>query len=83
MTRWDSVVGDCRQEWVFIGQDLDTGALQRELDHCLLSAEVFPGLFQPKQPLGTDATHRQAVTAGTGQHPAAVNRRPSFFTRMQ
>lgn len=39
MAKWDSVVGDCRQEWVFIGQDLDTGELQRELDHCLLSAE--------------------------------------------
>ncbi|WLH66675.1 GTP-binding protein [Pseudomonas sp. FP2309] len=39
MAKWDSVVGDCRQELVFIGQDLDTQALQRELDHCLLSAE--------------------------------------------
>ncbi|MEN2396525.1 GTP-binding protein [Pseudomonas halotolerans] len=39
MAKWDSVVGDCRQELVFIGQDLDTHALQRELDTCLLSAE--------------------------------------------
>ncbi|WP_419735422.1 GTP-binding protein [Pseudomonas sp. COR18] len=39
MTKWDSVVGDCRQELVFIGQDLDTHRLQRELDNCLLSAE--------------------------------------------
>ena len=39
MAKWDSIVGDCRQELVFIGQDLDTHALQRELDHCLLSAE--------------------------------------------
>ena len=39
MAKWDSIVGDCRQELVFIGQDLDTQTLQRELDHCLLSAE--------------------------------------------
>lgn len=39
MAKWDSVVGDCRQELVFIGQDLDTGVLQRELDNCLLSAQ--------------------------------------------
>ncbi|RSC26439.1 GTP-binding protein [Pseudomonas putida] len=39
MAKWDSVVGDCRQELVFIGQDLDTATLQRELDHCLLSAD--------------------------------------------
>jgi len=39
MAKWDSIVGDCRQELVFIGQDLDTDALQRELDTCLLSAE--------------------------------------------
>jgi len=39
MAKWDSIVGDCRQELVFIGQGLDTQALQRELDRCLLSAE--------------------------------------------
>jgi len=39
MAKWDSIVGDCRQELVFIGQDLDTATLQRELDHCLLSAD--------------------------------------------
>ncbi len=39
MAKWDGIVGDCRQELVFIGQDLDTQTLQRELDHCLLSAE--------------------------------------------
>ena len=42
--KWDSIVGDCRQELVFIGQDLDTQALQRDLDHCLLSArEIAAG----------------------------------------
>lgn len=39
MAKWDSIVGDCRQEWVFIGQDLDTHRLQHELDNCLLSAQ--------------------------------------------
>ncbi len=39
MAKWDSIVGDCRQELVFIGQDMDTPALQRALDTCLLSAE--------------------------------------------
>ncbi|NJJ56786.1 GTP-binding protein [Pseudomonas sp. B14(2022)] len=44
MAKWDSVVGDCRQELVFIGQGLDTDALQRELDTCLLSArEIAAG----------------------------------------
>ncbi|WP_248747291.1 GTP-binding protein [Pseudomonas sp. MWU12-2037] len=39
MAKWDSIVGDCRQELVFIGQDLDTEVLQRELDNCLLSTQ--------------------------------------------
>ena len=39
MAKWDSIVGDCRQELVFIGQDLDTQALQRALDNCLLSTQ--------------------------------------------
>ncbi len=39
MSKWDGIVGDCRQELVFIGQGLDTQRLQRELDDCLLSAE--------------------------------------------
>lgn len=37
--KWDSVVGDCRQELVFIGQGIDLYALKVELDACLLSAE--------------------------------------------
>lgn len=39
MAKWDNIVGDCRQELVFIGQGLDTGVLQSELDDCLLSAQ--------------------------------------------
>lgn len=42
--KWDSIVGDCRQELVFIGQGLDTHLLQSELDECLLtSREIADG----------------------------------------
>ncbi|WP_028694369.1 GTP-binding protein [Pseudomonas cremoricolorata] len=37
--KWDDIVGDCRQELVFIGQGLDTTQLQAQLDACLLSTE--------------------------------------------
>ena len=33
---WDATVGDCRQELVFIGQNIDFGQLRAELDACLL-----------------------------------------------
>ena len=49
MAKWDSIVGDCRQELVFIGQDLEIPALQRALDTCLLSAEEIaagPAVWQ-------------------------------------
>lgn len=34
---WDDDVGDCRQELVFIGVDLDESRIHEELDACLLS----------------------------------------------
>lgn len=34
---WDNDVGDCRQELVFIGQNIDYARLARELDACLLT----------------------------------------------
>lgn len=37
LAKWDDNVGDCRQELVFIGQDIDVGLLKAELDACLLS----------------------------------------------
>ncbi len=37
--KWDEEVGDCRQELVFIGQNLPTQSLQQQLDACLLSEE--------------------------------------------
>lgn len=64
MGKWDSVVGDCRQEWVFIGQGLDTHALQRELDHCLLSAQEIAAGPSAWQALpGATAFDGQALSA--------------------
>ena len=37
MAKWQSDVGDCRQELVFIGQHIDFALLRRELDDCLLT----------------------------------------------
>jgi G3E family GTPase len=36
LRKWDAAVGDCRQELVFIGQNIDFGQLRAELDACLL-----------------------------------------------
>ncbi|MNN56421.1 putative metal chaperone YciC [compost metagenome] len=36
MRNWQAECGDCRQELVFIGQDIDFERLTAELDHCLL-----------------------------------------------
>lgn len=44
LARWDDEVGDCRQELVFIGQNIDFAQLRCELDACLLSdAEMATG----------------------------------------
>ena len=44
MGKWDVEVGDCRQELVFIGQDVDFDRLRAELDECLLDdAEMAAG----------------------------------------
>ncbi|MBS7691099.1 GTP-binding protein [Pseudomonas lalucatii] len=44
MGKWHATVGDCRQELVFIGQNLDFARLRRELDACLLNdAEMAAG----------------------------------------
>jgi G3E family GTPase len=37
MENWTSQTGDCRQELVFIGQNIDFALLNAELDHCLLT----------------------------------------------
>ena len=42
--KWQEVVGDCRQELVFIGQHIDFALLRAELDDCLLTeAEMAAG----------------------------------------
>ncbi|WP_339513555.1 zinc metallochaperone GTPase ZigA [Pseudomonas sp. RL_15y_Pfl2_60] len=44
LKNWDSKCGDCRQELVFIGQDIDLPRLNAELDACLLTdAEMALG----------------------------------------
>ncbi|SFW55645.1 MULTISPECIES: zinc metallochaperone GTPase ZigA [Pseudomonas] len=45
MKNWLAATGDCRQELVFIGQDIDFGKLAAELDACLLTdAEMALGV---------------------------------------
>jgi len=42
--QWEEPYGDCRQELVFIGQNVDAGQVCRELDVCLLTdAELAAG----------------------------------------
>jgi G3E family GTPase len=41
MKNWDPDVGDCRQELVFIGIEMDEAAIRQSLDECLLTAEEF------------------------------------------
>ncbi|MFC5694504.1 zinc metallochaperone GTPase ZigA [Pseudomonas sp. GCM10022186] len=44
LRHWSPEVGDCRQELVFIGQDIDFARLRAELDACLLDdAEMALG----------------------------------------
>lgn len=66
MAKWDSIVGDCRQELVFIGQGLDTQALQRALDNCLLSAQEIAAGPSAWQALpGAAIFDSQALSAPT------------------
>ncbi|MBT9530214.1 MAG: GTP-binding protein, partial [Pseudomonas sp.] len=45
MRNWLAEVGDCRQELVFIGQNIDFAQLTAELDACLLDdAEIALGI---------------------------------------
>ena len=37
MENWSAATGDCRQELVFIGQNMDFAQLTHELDSCLLT----------------------------------------------
>ena len=39
MANWQLSTGDCRQELVFIGQNIDFAQMRAELDACLLNDE--------------------------------------------
>lgn len=39
LEKWDQRTGDCRQEIVFIGQNIDWEQLQQQLDQCLLTLD--------------------------------------------
>jgi G3E family GTPase len=43
MKTWDPAVGDCRQELVFIGIELDEDRIRQGLEDCLLTEEEFSG----------------------------------------
>jgi len=61
LAHWDTLVGDCRQELVFIGQDIDFDALKQSLDDCLLTpSEITAGLDAWVNLPGADAFTRHA-----------------------
>jgi G3E family GTPase len=61
--KWDELVGDCRQEIVFIGQNVDFQLLQAELDECLLThGEIVGGPDSWAGLTGADVLDAQAST---------------------
>lgn len=56
MENWTVTTGDCRQELVFIGQNIDFAQLTAELDNCLLTddemAQGVEGWRQLPDPFG-------------------------------
>jgi G3E family GTPase len=63
MKNWNEASGDCRQELVFIGQDIDFAQLAARLDECLLTDEEMAlgieGWRQLADPFG--AWHAEAA----------------------
>ncbi len=63
MQHWHPESGDCRQELVFIGQQLDATRLHQDLDKCLLSddeMQLEPAYWQQlPDPFGTWTTAEQ------------------------
>ncbi|NYH09014.1 G3E family GTPase [Pseudomonas moraviensis] len=57
MENWIASVGDCRQELVFIGQNIDFAQLSSELDDCLLTDDEMAlgtqGWLQLRDPFGS------------------------------
>ncbi|WP_260958404.1 zinc metallochaperone GTPase ZigA [Pseudomonas citri] len=64
MKNWLPATGDCRQELVFIGQNLDFAKLAAELDACLLT--------DAEMALGVEAWRRLADPFGAWHHEVAV-----------
>lgn len=72
--QWEEPVGDCRQELVFIGQNIDPETLRRQLDACLLTtAEIQQGpdaWSTWPDPLGPG--HSDSVTSPLAQTNSAT-----------
>jgi G3E family GTPase len=64
--RWDAEVGDCRQELVFIGIEMDEGAIRDSLEACLLTEREWaagPHLWaELPDPFPVWNVQRQAAT---------------------
>ena len=80
MRHWEEGVGDCRQELVFIGQNLDFTALRAALDACLLDdAEMnlgIPGWQGLDDPSRTGGTPHERTATGKSVAAPGVRRRP-------
>ncbi|AZF45224.1 Metal chaperone [Pseudomonas sp. R1-43-08] len=64
MDNWQTSTGDCRQELVFIGQNIDFAQMRAELDQCLLTDEEMA--------LGVDAWRQLADPFGPWYEEAAA-----------
>jgi G3E family GTPase len=70
MKHWDSSAGDCRQELVFIGIDMDEAAIRKSLEACLLTrAEYEAGQFA-RQNLPDPFPKWDVQRAPTGSEPS-------------
>jgi G3E family GTPase len=69
LDKWEEPAGDCRQELVFIGQDIDKRLLVERLDECLLTMDEIrlgPDVWSTwPDPLG--AGHGDAVISPVAQ----------------
>ena len=70
LEKWQTPVGDCRQEIVFIGQGMDLAELKRALDACLLTPEEIEAGIPAWRGLPGAATFQ--VRAALPEAPAAA-----------
>ena len=66
LEKWDDLVGDCRQELVFIGQGVDWETLFRDLDACILTQEELE--------LGPDQWEKWPDPLGEGDAEVVTSR---------